>query len=237
VEQPILYGRGREDAEIVYVVKSALESRCEYFREYLRGSQFSIGSQIPFHGNDVDVFKMIIEWIYSMNIERLNGMISTLLHDLESLYVAAEMYDITDLRDSIQRYLSHLVNLQNFGDIYQIAKRIDCDSLKTFVFQAWISSPDTFNENDDQIEALVSSRYNEDEDVISNMEDDEDEGTEEADKDVEEEAKMYGIAREIVKASDWQGDKESKFGVIKCLTELLCRDKEEVMSENYDSST
>jgi hypothetical protein len=209
--------------EVVYVVQGALASRSDFFRlmfeRYFTETQapMNIDSQIPIHGIDVDVFKMIIEWIYSMDIQRLNGMSGSLLHDLERLYVAADMYQIASLRDSIERYLSHLVNHQNFGDIYQIAERIGSVSLEKFVFRKWISQSRNFNENDGQISTLVFDRDIVEDDEI--MHEDE-EGIEGA-KDKEEDVLLFGICRKTLQASDWEGDKSSKMGVIKCLTELL----------------
>lgn len=40
-------------------------------------------AEIPIGGIDAEVFKMIIEWVYTMNINKLGGMSSTILFDLE----------------------------------------------------------------------------------------------------------------------------------------------------------
>jgi hypothetical protein len=76
--------------EVVYVIHGILTSGCEYFRAMLEGffkeAQItaSLESQIPIHGIEVDVFKMIIEWIYTMKIKSLNDPLSpTLLLDLQ----------------------------------------------------------------------------------------------------------------------------------------------------------
>ena len=113
--------------------------------------------------------------------------------------------------------------------------------MEKFVFRAWISTPALFNENDDQIEAVILTRENEDDDLISNVytiEDELDVEDEGFDKDTKEDAALYGIAQKIVQASDWDGNKESKFGVIKCLTEMMwCMDKESSAKRKHDSSS
>jgi hypothetical protein len=59
----------------------------------LEGSFKEAQSPISF----VDVFKMVIEWIYTMDISRLNGLSSIVFYDLEKVYFAADMYLIPDL--------------------------------------------------------------------------------------------------------------------------------------------
>jgi hypothetical protein len=55
--------------EVVFVLRDILTSRCDYFRAMLDGSfkeaqvPMTVESMIPIQGIDVDVFKMIIEWI------------------------------------------------------------------------------------------------------------------------------------------------------------------------------
>jgi hypothetical protein len=106
------------NGEVVYVLQDILTSRCDYFRSMLAGQHFSeailplsVDSKIPIHDIDVDVFKMIVEWIYTMDIQRLNNdqYSLTLLIDLENVYVAADMYLLPDLCNSIRNYLSYLV--------------------------------------------------------------------------------------------------------------------------------
>jgi hypothetical protein len=68
---------------------------------------------------------MIIEWIYTMDIKRLNDPFSlTLLVDLQNVYVAADMYLFPNLYDSIRKYLNHLLTYRNFGEIHQVAKML-----------------------------------------------------------------------------------------------------------------
>jgi hypothetical protein len=96
--------------EIVYVIHGILTSRCDYFRTMLSGQNFkeaqvpmTVESKIPIKGIDVDVFKMIIEWIYTMDIKSLNDPVSpTLILDLKNVYVAANMYGLSKLCDSVQ---------------------------------------------------------------------------------------------------------------------------------------
>jgi hypothetical protein len=84
----------------------------------------NLDSKIPIHGMNVDVFKMIIEWIYTLNIKTLNDPFSpSLIVDLERLHIAADMYLLTDLCDSIGECLKYLLNNHNFGDMYHIVTR------------------------------------------------------------------------------------------------------------------
>jgi hypothetical protein len=102
----------------VYVLRSILTSRNAFFRAMLESSfqesqARAVKSKIPIYGVDVEVFKIIIEWIYTMDIKRLNDPFSpTLLLDLQSVYLAAETYLLPDLSDAIGKYLKHLLTSQ-----------------------------------------------------------------------------------------------------------------------------
>jgi hypothetical protein len=177
----------------------------------------TVESKIPIHEIDVDMFKMIIEWIYTMDIKSLNDPFSSnLLGDLEKVYVAADMYLLPDLCNSIGKYLNHLLTSCNFGEIYQVAKRIGSESLEKDVLQSWISKSDSFNENDDQIKALIRDFDGvEVEDVAGGSKDQE--GRE---MEFEGDA-IIGIQRKMIAASSWDGESESKLSVVKCLASLL----------------
>jgi hypothetical protein len=239
--------------EVVFVLHKLLTSRSEYFRKMLEGSFPVSGSlmkveyEIPIFGIEADVFKMIIEWIYSMEIKQLGGMSPSLLYDLERLYIAADMYQITDLCDSIVKYLESLVNEETFGDICQIAKKIGSESLEKAVLHSWIAKSDSFNANRNQISGLIfgnradcveasATRTKNVEEtglgVVIKLE----EGIKiedwskvkdaaEREKDISNEAieneKIVAISHKIIRASEWDGETGSKTCVITCLTSLL----------------
>lgn len=220
--------------EVVYVIRGLLTTKSEYFRALLQDDQTptTAASQIPLSGIDVGLFKMIVEWIYTMDIKDLNGMSPTILFDLERVYVAAKMYQVSDLCDSIIKYLKSLVNQQSFGDIYQLAKRINSDCLEKEVYREWISKSEDFNKNDFQIKSVIhDDRVDEGEATEEEEEDNGDDGCWILDdtvgvkievyKELVKRAAMYETCQKIVGVSDWDGDKESATGVIKCLTSLL----------------
>jgi hypothetical protein len=137
-----------------------------------------------------------------------------ILFNLQKVYVAADMYLLPDLCDSIEKYLNHLLTSRNFGDIYQVAKKIGSESLEKDVLQSWISKSSSFNESDDQIKALIR-----DFDVVEVKVEDgviKEAGEEELDGDA-----IIGIQRKMIAASCWDGDSESKLSVVKCLASLL----------------
>jgi hypothetical protein len=207
--------------EVVFVLRDILTSRCDYFRAMFEGSfkeahtPVSLESKIPIQGIDVDVFKMIIEWIYTMDIKSLNNPISpSFLLDLQRVYVAADMYLLPDLCDSIRKYLNHLLTSQNFGDIFQVATRIGSESLEKDVLRSWISKSNSFNENDDQINTLIRDF----EGVVVKVE----EGLMEDDVGEElSDSTIIGIQRKMIAASSWEGESESKMSVVKCLASFL----------------
>jgi hypothetical protein len=123
------------------------------------------------------------------------------------------MYLLSDLCDSIGKYLNHLLTFQNFSEIHQVAKRIGSDSLEKDVIRAWISKSDSFNENDDQIKALIR-----DFDVVKEegVMKDQESGEEELDADA-----IVGISRKMIAESCWDGSSDSKLSVVKCLASLL----------------
>jgi hypothetical protein len=194
-----------------------------------------IESQIPIHGIDVDVFKMIIEWIYTMDIKSLSDPKTTgNIIDLERVYVAANMYNLCDLCDALVRYLEQLVDEDNFGEVYQIAKRIGVVSLETSIFRSWMSNSVSFNEKNDQINLLLHDFEDvrvEETQAIEPKRDEkgENQGIEGVSKEQEnavviemrENASLFDISRKFVSASNWEGDSKSKLCVIKCLATFL----------------
>jgi hypothetical protein len=210
--------------DLVYAIHDILSSRCEYFRIMLSGQYFkeaqvpvSLDSKIPIHGIDVDVFKMIIEWIYTMDIKSLNDPISsTLLVDLQNLYVAADMYGLSTLCDSIGKYLNYLLTFRNFGDIFKVAKWIGSESVEKEVLRSWISKSDSFNSNHDQIMALIGD-FDGVEDEVTKDASEEQDGEE---KELSDTA-IVETCRKLIDASSWGGESESKLSVIKCLASLL----------------
>jgi hypothetical protein len=135
------------------------------------------------------------------------------MFNLQNVYVAADMYLLPDLCDSIGKYLNHLLTSRNFGEIYRVAKRIGSESLEKEVLQSWISKSDSFNENDDQIKVLIRD-FNAVEIVDAEGESEDQEDELDGDAIVE-------ISRSMIAASSWDGERESKLCVIKCLASLL----------------
>jgi hypothetical protein len=131
---------------------------------------------------------------------------------IKNLYVAADMYLLHNLCDSIRKYLNHFLTSRNFGEVYQVAKKIGSETLEKDVIRTWISKSDSFNESDDQIRTLIR-----DFDVVKVeagvLEDDQ--GEELSD------TSIIGIQRKMIAASSWDGESESKLSVIKCLASLL----------------
>jgi hypothetical protein len=209
--------------EVVFVIHAILASRSDYFRAMLEGSfkeaqvPMTVESNIPIQGIDVDAFKMIIEWIYTMDIKRLNDPFSpSLLVDIQYLYVAADMYLLPDLCGSIGRYLNHLLSFKNFGEIYQVAKKIGSESLEKDVLRSWISKSDSFNENEDQINALICGF-----DSVEVEDEDEEGAIKEGGEEELSDTAIIGIQRKMIAASSWDGESESKLSVVKCLASLL----------------
>jgi hypothetical protein len=132
------------------------------FKVMLEGS-FKEAGKYEIHVNEieVDVFKMIIEWIYTMDIRLLNGPSPSILVDLEQVYEAANFYWMTSLCVSIEKYLIFLINKQNFGEIYRISKKIGNDAVGEAVYLAWISNPIKWSTNDVQIRILIQSEKKE----------------------------------------------------------------------------
>jgi hypothetical protein len=233
----ILFDRDSSDISfivgeaVVYANRKILSSRYDYFREMMKGSfkeaqvTISSNSEIPIQGVNVGVFKMIIEWIYTMDIQRLNSLSLAILADLERVYVAADMYLLPNLCDSIVKYLESLINQQTFGEIYQIATRIGRKTLEDCVLCSWISNSDEFNKNEAQIDETIKAEQTED------MEGDSEEmivgGTEEQYKPVVGEdgerdaAAILGISKKMIRVSIWEGDKDRKFCMIQYIASSM----------------
>jgi hypothetical protein len=91
----------------------------------------SVESEIPIHD---------IEWLYTMDILQLDSLSSTILNDLERLFIASKKFEIHDLCNAIGKYMEYFVNPQTFGVIYQIAKRTGHKTLENAIFRSWISN-------------------------------------------------------------------------------------------------
>jgi predicted ATP-grasp superfamily ATP-dependent carboligase len=210
--------------KVVYVVRGILTSRSDYFRAMLLGNckearvPVTVDAQIPIHGISSNVFEMIVEWLYTMDVRQLNLLSPFSSHTLEYLervYVAADMLLITDLCDSIVKFLMHLMSNQNFGEIYQIAMRIENTTLEKTVFQLWITNSESFNKNTKQIHFFLHEHQ--EEHAILNKKKDMRESMGSAVKS----SLILGISRKIIQTSSWTGDKESSLSVIKSLTSSL----------------
>jgi hypothetical protein len=216
--------------DVVYVLYGILTSRSDYFRAMLEGSfkeaqvPISLDAEIPIQGVEVDVFKMIIEWLYTMDIRRLNGLSYFLFSDLERVYVAADMYLLPDLCDSILKYLESLINEQTFGEIYQIAKRIGSKTLEDCVLRSWISKSDGFNNNAAQTDEVIKANRIEssvkEQDYMMEISEEQDDLVTGEDEEVEA-AAMYLISQKMIRASSWNGDKGSKTCVIQYIASSL----------------
>ena len=114
-------------------------------------------SETPVNGIEVDALEMLDEWFKRTDIKKLNGPSSSIFHDLERVYLAAEYYEITPLCEYIKDYLIHLMNDRNFGEIYQIGNRIGSSKLENAAHQALDSNPE-YRNNLSQLER-VSYRF------------------------------------------------------------------------------
>jgi hypothetical protein len=160
-------------SEAVYVIQDVLTSRCEYFKDMLERAfaeskePMTAESMIPIQEIDVVVFKMIIEWIYTNDILQLNELSSTILFDLGRAHIAADFYGIPELCDSIERYLIYLINLQTFGDIYQIAMNIGSERVVREVYRRLVQSElytlveQRFSANFEQINVMIQAEKEE----------------------------------------------------------------------------
>jgi hypothetical protein len=86
--------------------KRLLSSNVDLLTGYFKEARVPVNvrAEIPIHGIEVDVFKLIIEWIYTMDIRQLNSFSlfsRHILEDLERVYISADMLLITNLFDSI----------------------------------------------------------------------------------------------------------------------------------------
>jgi hypothetical protein len=195
--------------EVVFVLHGILTTRSEYFKAMILGSAVSnnelsaplnVDSAIPIHGVDADVFKMIIEWIYTMEIRQFEAS-TTRLEDLANVFVAAGMFQITDLCSSILKYLESLVTEHTSDEIYRIAKRIGSESLEAAVYGATRSKYSGFD------------RFIEEEKIDTESTDgttviEDEKSTDGREYAVDEKAAMYRISRANLGADSWEYEPE-----------------------------
>jgi hypothetical protein len=128
--------------ELVFIIQDILTTRSDYFRAMLVGSfkeaqvPMTVKSKIPLHGIDIDVFKMIIDWIYTMDIKRLNDPLSpSLLLDLENAYVAADMYMLSDLCNVVGKYLNHLLTAKTLARSTKLQRGLGASHWRRISFE------------------------------------------------------------------------------------------------------
>ena len=101
-----------------------------------------------------DVFRLIIEWIYTGEF-KVNDLSLSLL---VQVFKAAETFKITLLSDFIVKSvenMSKLISQRNFGDIFQIANIIDSSELEKAVCERLFNERD-YTENEDQLKKVSS---------------------------------------------------------------------------------
>ena len=157
---------------------------------------------------------MIVEWIYTNDIQRLKQQSPTLLLDLPSVFVAADMFLLTDLCDAIKIYLKHLLDHDTFGDIFRVAKAIECRSMEKDILQAWIAKSDAFNESDAQIQTLLREFG----DFVVEKDGEVAMGDQYV---LQDSDATVALLKRMIDVSGWEGESASNLDVITCLAALL----------------
>ena len=118
--------------ETIYALQGALTSRSVYFERMFATGAFGEGersmgvdSLIPIRDITPRIFKMIIEWIYTMDIKALERNSPTLILDLRELRIAADMYLLTDLVKAIDEYV---VELSLFGSGLEVVPESESEA-------------------------------------------------------------------------------------------------------------
>lgn len=96
--------------------------------------------------------------------------------------------------------------------------------MENVAFSSWISESVAFNKSDEKINSVIDFKHAEDheargDEAERDAMDVEGSGREAAEG--EEAIAILDISRKIVQVCSWDGDKESKVCVIKCLASLL----------------
>jgi hypothetical protein len=145
--------------EIIYATSRLLISGSEYFRALLTGSfreaqEISLEAEIPIKGDiSANTFKMILEWLQTRDIRALSLLSSTFV-ELESVYIAADMFLVSDLCIAIERHLVGVMSGSSMKEVFGIAGRVS-ENLEKAIIEKWISRPEEFDGCDKQIEDMV----------------------------------------------------------------------------------
>ena len=84
---------------------------------------------------DYDILKEMLRFIYKDEIEHME----TVANDL---FIAADKYDIQDLKDECANYIANNINLENAIEIFELAAKYNAEKLKTQAMNFMKSSID-----------------------------------------------------------------------------------------------
>jgi hypothetical protein len=206
------------EEEVVFVLRGILTTQILFFNFQSSSSPpMTVDSEIPIKGIDVNVFKMIIEWMYSMDIKqdfREIFLWNSFARSRKGLHRGGYVPPHGSLRVNLKLSQSPSQPSSNCHPNRMWGLEEVCVSfmdLKTY----------EFNKNKEEVTALVR-----DSEILFV----EEEEVEEVGLD---DAAIVGISRKMIESSSWDGESESKLCIVKCLASLLTFDEAQDLANTH----
>ena len=113
------------DSRLFPAHRCVLSSACLYFRVmFSSGLIESKKDEIEIFGIDGDIFEMILTYIYTGSVAVID------LEDIQNLLVAANMLQVSSLKNFCSNYLQNRLDVSNCIGIYKLADMYNCMELE-----------------------------------------------------------------------------------------------------------
>lgn len=149
--------------------RCVLSASCTYFKHmFSSGMKESTKDEVEIFGISASIFDIMLSYIYT-------GNVIVDLGDIQDLIVAANMFQISSLKDACSSYLKKRIDCQNCIGLFEFGEIYDCPELrrlsKLFIMEHFV---DVFTTENDEFLNLGHKRLSEllnDEDLKVESED------------------------------------------------------------------
>jgi len=130
-----LYAFNEQFSDVTFIVegekfnchKVILSSQCKYFENMFLSSMIeSQAKEIQVPDVESSTFQALIKYIYGQDVE-LDEKLG------KDLFRLSDMWSITKLREKCEKYLMHIISLENFREIAELAESLNTPKLMDVV--------------------------------------------------------------------------------------------------------
>jgi hypothetical protein len=146
-----------DSGELIPVHRGFFLKRVELLRP--RGNE----TEIVVPGVSAEVFRYVIKWVYTEKFDLGEFADPTVRPDdskafVEEIFTVARRFGLNRLTGIIVEYWLYILSIHNFGEMYQLATRLDLDDdlegIKVGALRMWTRNLEVFNENTEQVDIV-----------------------------------------------------------------------------------